>query len=474
MELMDEIRRRVREKHLQKKELERQQHEEQKKELERCRRLEEEQKKELERRQRKQPMKDQALQSSKPMPSEKDEYTRVKGRYGWTWTKQSNNDADTQQHILTDERPSVRRPFDSALLSSLKTEETRAATLGSFHSGPVSYLTKTVVASPLSDISYSQSPSKKSVSFTGHEVTVTTARRILMEKELKEAANNVEDPAIIARRALMEKERKEAARNVEDLVTIARRALMEKEAARKEAARKEAGESSPAKVVLPPLPRLPVNRNEYVHEDPVEISRRLAREKEEARARQEKEEARAKEARNPIALLERNNEGQHSFSPLAERNNTTPTKVADSTLWDDSENEGPNEEEKEEEEDKKKKKAIRKKTSEVKKGAKQRSSLGSASDRYADESDDDFDDEFENTLIPTFDTFDNPEGGPPSAMEPLKLLRGDSADDFHEVPASINRYLKPYQREGVAFLYSCVVVRGTGAVLGDVSTRVDR
>ena len=455
----------MRDKHLQKKELERQQQEEQKNELER--RLQEEQKKELERRQREQPMKGHALQSLTPVSSGKDEFIHDKGRYGLTWTKQNHKDADTQEQPPTEERTSVRRPLDSALLSSLKTGETRVTTLGSYQSGPVSSLTKTVLASPLSDITYSQSPSKKSVAFTEHEDTVTTARRILMEKELKEATRNVEDPVTIARRALMEKERKEAARNVEDLVIIARRTLMEKEAARKEAARKEADKSTPAKAVLPPLPRLPVTKSEYVHEDPVEISRRLAREREEARVKQEKEEARAKEARNPIALLERQNEGRHSFSPLSERNNTAPTKVVDSTLWDDSENEGPNEDE----EDEKKKKTTRKKNNEVKKGAKQRSSLGSASDRYADKSDDYSDDEFENMLMPTFD---NQEVGPSSAKEPLKLLSGDSADNVHEVPASINRYLKPYQREGVAFLYSCVIVRGHGAILGDVSRRVVR
>jgi SNF2 family DNA or RNA helicase len=491
MALMDDIRRRVREKHLKEKELKREQ-EEQKKELERQR--QEERKKEqergqkknqkdFERRQQEKQKNEQASQQpTKPASSGKDEYVRVKGRYGWTWTKRGDIDADTQQQGVLNDRPSSRRALDGVLRSSLKKEENRDT-----FDGPVSYVSTAGAASPISDVSYSQSPAKKSVSIMEPEDHIATARRRLMEKEaLNEVAEKGEDPTAVARRALMEKEHREAARNVEDPIALARRLLLEKE--RKEATRKEADTSSLA--ALPQSPRQPVNGVKSVHEDPVQASRRLAREREEARARQEKEEARAKEARNPVTLMERRNEARRSFlSPVAGDSHATPPKVVDAILWDDSENEEPSEEEDKKklratrkrssesrkdpnEEDggeDKKKKPTRKKNSDGRKSAKHRSSHGSVSGRYSDESDDEFDEDFENTLIPTFE---NPQFGP-FPLEPLKLPSGDNADDVHEVPASINRYLKPYQQKGITFLYSCIVVLGTGAILGDVSIRRD-
>lgn len=94
--------------------------------------------------------------------------------------------------------------------------------------------------------------------------------------------------------------------------------------------------------------------------------------------------------------------------------------------------------------------------------------------------------------------FRDPKLGKPSALVPLLLSRtwthssnnmaGENSDeledsddekankkksalrkdngDVHQVPASINRYLKEYQREGVQFMYSSVI-RGEGCVLGD-------
>jgi hypothetical protein len=484
MALMDDIRRRVREKHLKEKELKREQQKEQSKELEQQRheeRKEEQeraqkknQKKNLERRQQEKQKNKQALQQpSKPASSRKDEYVRVKGRYGWTWTKRSDVDADTRQQGVTDKKPSSRRALDGTLRSSLKKEETRHT-----FEGPVPYVSKAGAASPLSDLTYSQSPAKKSVAIMEPENPIITARRRLMEKEeVEEVRRKGEHPADVARRALMEKEHKETARKVEDPVALARRLLLEKE--RKEAARKKAETPSPA--ALPQSPRQPVNGIELVHRDPVQASRRLAREREAARARQEKKEVCTKETRNPVALMERINEAGRSFA--------SPPKVVDAVLWDDSESEEPIEEE-----DKKKGKATKKKSSESRKerneegggedkktkqtrkesgggrkSAKQWSSLGSASGRYSDELEEEFDEDFENTLIPMFE---NPQFGP-FPFEPLKLPSCDNAD-VHEVPASINRYLKPFQQEGVTFLYSCIVTLGTGAILGDVSKRRDR
>jgi len=81
--------------------------------------------------------------------------------------------------------------------------------------------------------------------------------------------------------------------------------------------------------------------------------------------------------------------------------------------------------------------------------------------------------------------FANPKLGPPSALVPFLLSKtwkpgdpithqendgngksdGDD-NDVDQVPASINRYLFPYQREGVQFMYKSVI-HGKGCVLGD-------
>lgn len=95
--------------------------------------------------------------------------------------------------------------------------------------------------------------------------------------------------------------------------------------------------------------------------------------------------------------------------------------------------------------------------------------------------------------------FDNPKLGPPGPLVPFVLSktwkRGDAligcesdeadddgdedrkmpaaptmddGDDVDKVPASINRYLKEYQREGVQFIYASVI-HGKGCILGDDS-----
>ena len=79
-----------------------------------------------------------------------------------------------------------------------------------------------------------------------------------------------------------------------------------------------------------------------------------------------------------------------------------------------------------------------------------------------------------NQLKPNFA---NPVLGPPGPLEPLVLTSGDedtkpTAQELengvvkHQVPASINRYLQDYQRQGIQFMYSSVM-QGKGCVLGD-------
>ena len=61
--------------------------------------------------------------------------------------------------------------------------------------------------------------------------------------------------------------------------------------------------------------------------------------------------------------------------------------------------------------------------------------------------------------------FENPKFGPYEPMEPLAL--GPSV----QVPASLNRYLAPFQKEGIRFMYDCLA-RKSGVILGDEMVRL--
>lgn len=63
---------------------------------------------------------------------------------------------------------------------------------------------------------------------------------------------------------------------------------------------------------------------------------------------------------------------------------------------------------------------------------------------------------------------ENPKLGPPGPLVPLELTEDTETkrDVPFSVPASINRYLQEYQREGVQFLFSRLAA-GMGAILGD-------
>ena len=61
--------------------------------------------------------------------------------------------------------------------------------------------------------------------------------------------------------------------------------------------------------------------------------------------------------------------------------------------------------------------------------------------------------------------FKNPKFGPYEPMEPL-LLSKDQSELIVQVPASLSRYLAPFQKEGVRFMYDCLV-RKSGVILGD-------
>jgi hypothetical protein len=89
---------------------------------------------------------------------------------------------------------------------------------------------------------------------------------------------------------------------------------------------------------------------------------------------------------------------------------------------------------------------------------------GRRTEQPKEESDASISDNEESRLIhQLIPNFDNPKLGPPGPLEPLILTKG--GEDGHRVPASINRYLKDYQRTGIQFMYSSVI-EGKGCVLG--------
>ena len=65
--------------------------------------------------------------------------------------------------------------------------------------------------------------------------------------------------------------------------------------------------------------------------------------------------------------------------------------------------------------------------------------------------------------------FENPKFGPFEPMEPLVLSHGEKGP-LVQVPASLNRYLAPFQKEGIRFMYDCLA-RKSGVILGDEMVR---
>lgn len=417
--LLDNIKKQMRESHRKKKEEERRAQEQQRRAQETLQRP-----------------------SSNPVRNEKDGYSRVYGQYGWQWIKVSSN-ANNESAPVNGEvaRPSARRSLENGFRSSVASND-NAFLPAQPSGGSISFASKTVDASPLSDVTCSQSPSKAAAS----------KRSVVFTKPEPPEDDNDSDPIMaLARQTLAEKEAKPKAK-VEDSPSVASGASIQKEDAK---------------------------------DDPVEIQRRLSREKErdpleiartrdqeKKRVKQEEQDSDSDEeqqsppkysAKNPLALMERNNRERTSLSPEAANNDGWPARAAAADLWDDdSEDEVkrvPNQN--------KKPAAPRKKNGEARKAPPKNKKKGNAKaasrrQSYEDIDDIDSDSEREEALIPTLD---NPKLGPPGPLEPLQLKAKDQKVG-HEVPASINRYLRGYQQHGVAFLYSCIM-RDSGCILGD-------
>ena len=186
-------------------------------------------------------------------------------------------------------------------------------------------------------------------------------------------------------------------------------------------------------------------------------------------------------AHNPLTLMKEQQERQHRTTTTTVASDTNATrKEAESSLWSDSENEQQPESQK----PKKKrsgKQTKRKRSSEeitrARSGAKSAGVLDLINENDDDDDDDKDNQDLRRRLQLDEDTlqtmlqpdFLQPRFGP-FAFEPL-LLEGEDGVVRHKVPASMNRYLLPYQREGVQFLYKALSAR-KGAILGDEMVRV--
>lgn len=444
-----DAKRKAREKHRKKKEEERRQQEEQRRARE-------------------------ALRPSNPLQvsNENDGYSRVYGEHGWHWIKVDTNantasaplkNAGETRQIVNGEvarPPAARRSLDNDFLSP---QAPRAETsLLNRPSGPVSYISNTVSSSPLSDVTCSQSPSKaaakRTVTFTKQEKLDPMAimRMIEAKKDSKPKAKVADSPSVESNSSMQNGAAVAKDDMHEDPLEVQRRLSRERDAK------------------APPKDPLEIACMKEEEKRAKQKEESESEEEEESSVSEKEEETRPRQARNPLALMERNNQGRRSFSPQGGDNEAWP-QGRTANLWDDSEDEYSNAAT-----NKRKpaaaRKAAPKKSGETRKAApKKKGSLKAASRRcsYEDIGDIDSDSEQEETLIPTFN---NPKLGPPSALEPLKLPRGKDQKTSHEVPASINRYLRGYQQHGVTFLYSSIM-RGSGAILGDdmglVSGKID-
>jgi hypothetical protein len=86
---------------------------------------------------------------------------------------------------------------------------------------------------------------------------------------------------------------------------------------------------------------------------------------------------------------------------------------------------------------------------------------------HSDDSDDpENDDEVDNVQQDFKPSLANPHFGP-YPFKPLELINRETGTSQHEVPAALARYLPPFQREGVQFLYDAVC-EDRGTILGEL------
>lgn len=378
-----------------------------------------------------------------------DGYTRVYGEYGWEWIKVDNKTnnvsaAGPQQNGgASKPPPAARRSLDSEFRSAEGPKASTATNLKSAHPpGAVSYAEQSVAASPLSDVTCSQSPSKVAAS------KQQPAKRAVAFTKPEPIDENEEDPIMALMKQIETKNKKKS----ESKVQVADSPSVESNASKG---------AANANMEADPL-EIQRRRSLEKSQDPLEIARmKEEEERKRAKAKSDSENDESlKVAKNPFALaMERDYSGRRSFSPETGDNEFRRQAPA-KDLWDDSDEEEPVAKPK-------KKAAGRPKTTdgEKKKGpAKKKGSRKENARRVSNEDEEDGDGDIDESALKPY--FEQPKLGPPSALEPLELPKRRDQEVAHEIPASINRYLRGYQQQGVSFLYSCIM-RGSGAILGD-------
>lgn len=180
-------------------------------------------------------------------------------------------------------------------------------------------------------------------------------------------------------------------------------------------------------------------------------------------------------ARNPLAMMK---EKSKLENVVAASSKASEANLRESKLWSDSDEslqKLPVQSSKRKSDQHHKKKTIRKKNNELHQEKSDEKQKTSEKVEHQIQLDDDESDcesnsrEIEQQKHDNMPEFDNPNFGP-FAYEPLLLSTKSEDDDkdiAYEVPASINRYLPGYQREGIKFIFDAAIVSKRGAVLGD-------
>ena len=193
-----------------------------------------------------------------------------------------------------------------------------------------------------------------------------------------------------------------------------------------------------------------------------------------------------KKARNPITVAKEQDERFYAGTKMNPHQSNTKSKVGDDddSLWDDDCEPVKTTTSKRVESSTNKKRKTSHSSVKRKSDASRTKSRNYKSQENNDRYESDVDSPSsggEDVLLQDTDTgigiglesfkpeFETPKFGP-YEMEPLLLTNDNLNGQHHQVPASLNRYLLPFQKDGVRFLYECLS-RKSGAILGDEMVR---
>mmetsp|Transcript_203 Transcript_203/g.263 ORF Transcript_203/g.263 Transcript_203/m.263 type:complete len:1537 (-) Transcript_203:110-4720(-) len=170
-------------------------------------------------------------------------------------------------------------------------------------------------------------------------------------------------------------------------------------------------------------------------------------------------------ARNPITVAKEQETSFYSGMKTDNHQNTLSSKD-DDDFWDECEViESPEKKKKSQSKEKRTSDSSRRKSGN-KKPHKDMKRSGSDDDYLSTDGEDMLPQDTDIGLEDLKPFFDIPQFGPYEPMEPLLLTTDQTNGQILQVPASLNRYLIPFQKDGARFLYECLS-RKSGAILGD-------